>query len=55
MTKWERIKMIYETVLELVRDVTPVYKIVMPAIITDEKLPDMEELSARMGVKLFLA
>ena len=40
---------------ELFRDVAPVYKIVMPAIITDETLPDMPELCRRMGVKLFLA
>jgi len=40
---------------ELVRDVTPVYKIVIPTIITDEILPDMPELCHRMAVKLFLA
>ena len=40
---------------ELFRDVAPVYKIIIPAIITDEILPDMPELCRRMGVKLFLA
>ena len=40
---------------ELFRDVAPVYKIIIPAIITDEILPDMEALCSRMGVKLFLA
>jgi len=40
---------------ELFRDVAPTYKIIIPAIITDEILPDMPELCRRMGVKLFLA
>ena len=40
---------------DLYRAEAPADKRVMPAIITDETLPDMPELCRRMGVKLFLA
>ena len=40
---------------ELFRDVASVDKVIIPAILTDEKLPDMEAVCSRMAVKLFLA
>jgi len=40
---------------ELFRDVAPIDKTVIPAIITDEILPDIKELCSRMGVELLLA
>ena len=40
---------------ELFREVTPLWKRVIPTIITDEILPDMEALCVKMGVVLFLA
>ena len=40
---------------ELFREVTPLWKRVIPTIITDQILPDMEALCSKMGVRLLLA
>ena len=40
---------------ELYRATNPIEKRVVPVVITDQLLPDMEKICAKMGVWLFLA
>jgi len=39
----------------LYREIGPIDKRILPVLITDEKLPDIEALCLKMGVLLFLA
>ena len=40
---------------ELFRVEAPAYKRILPVVITDQLLPDMEKLCSKMGVLLFVA